>query len=63
MAVVHAGTHEHADTGSGVGFLLAVVLLAVLMFMFLYFGLPALRGTTTAPQFSVPGQVDVNLNR
>lgn len=56
--------HEHHDTdrGNGAGFILGVLLLLVLAFLFLYYGLPAIR-SAAAPQVNVPGQVDVNVNR
>lgn len=57
--------HEHRDgesSGTGMGVMIAVVILAVLAFLFLYYGLPAIR-TASSPQVNVPGQVDVNVNR
>lgn len=56
--------HEHhdGDTGTGMGLIIALVILAILGFLFLYYGLPALR-TVSSPQVNVPGQVDVNVNR
>jgi hypothetical protein len=56
--------HEHHDgeSGNGAGFLLGVILLLVVAFLFLYYGLPAIR-TAAAPQVNVPGQLDVNVNK
>lgn len=56
--------HHHTDEGSGMGFLLGIVLLAVILFLFFYYGLPFLRNSTaTTPQVNVPGQIDVNVNQ
>jgi hypothetical protein len=62
-----------SDTGNGTGFLVAVILLAVLAFAFFYYGAPALRSlgrgasSTSGVQFNVPdkvdGKVDVNVNQ
>lgn len=56
--------HEHhdGDSGTGMGVIIAVVILAVLAFLFLYYGLPAIR-SASSPQVNVPGQVDVNVSR
>ncbi len=57
--------HEHHDgdsSGTGMGIMIAVVILAILAFLFLYYGLPAIR-TAAQPEINVPGQVDVNVNR
>jgi hypothetical protein len=47
---------------SGMGFLMGIILLLAVLFLFFYFGLPAIRGATRAPQINVPGQIDVNVD-
>lgn len=57
--------HEHYDgdsKGTGMGVMIAVVILAILAFLFLYYGLPAFR-SASSPQVNVPGQIDVNVSR
>jgi hypothetical protein len=53
------------ESGSGVGFLMGIILLFVFLFLIWYYGLPMLRGATqtqTSPTINVPEQVDVNVN-
>lgn len=59
------------DSSGGMGFLLGAILLVAVVFLFLYFGLPALNraGSTVnvnpggeAPQINIPDKVDVNIN-
>lgn len=51
------------DSGAGMGFLAGVILLIAGVFLFLYFGLPLMRGIgSTAPQVTIPDKVDVNIN-
>lgn len=56
--------HEHynTDSASGTGFVVGVIILAIVAFLLFYYGLPILRSSTT-PQINVPGQIDVNLNQ
>lgn len=56
--------HEHTNEGSNnaLGLIIGVVLLVLLAFLFLYYGLPMIRNTMT-PQVNVPSQVDVNVNK
>ena len=51
-----------ADGGNGFSNLLAVILLILFVFGFIYYGLPAIRGATT-PSVTVPSKVDVNVNK
>ena len=65
MAVVYHDDHYHDNTtGNGYRFLLGVILLAVVLFLMFYYGLPALRSgfSTTTPQVNVPRSVDINVN-
>lgn len=57
--VIHE--HDHSDGGNSMGFVMGIILLIVALFLFVYYLLPAARGTQ--PQFSIPGKIDVNLNQ
>ncbi|MEN9327677.1 MAG: hypothetical protein RI947_485 [Candidatus Parcubacteria bacterium] len=52
----------NADGGNGMGNLLAVVLLIIAVFGFIYYGLPALRNATT-PSVNVPEKINVDVNQ
>jgi hypothetical protein len=54
--------HVHNNSGSGMGFLLGIILLLVVLFLIFYYGLPYL-GRATNPQVNVPGTIDVNVNQ
>lgn len=49
-----------SDSGGGMGFLAGIVLLVVVVFLFIIYGLPALR-QSAGPQINVPDKVDVNV--
>lgn len=51
--------------GNGMGFLLGVILLILVGFFVIYYGVPVLRGSfgNSAPQINVPGKVDVNVHQ
>lgn len=57
----HVIHHNADDSSNPVGLLIAVVLIAVLAFLFIYYGLPLIRSAAT-PSVTVPEQVDVNVN-
>jgi hypothetical protein len=65
MTVIHnvtpATTTEQGS--SGMGFLLGVIALLLFFFFLIYYGLPALRNSTSTPQINVPDKVDVNINQ
>jgi hypothetical protein len=61
MVVVN-NTTPQTDSGNGMGFLMGVVLLIIFAFLVIYYGIPALQRSTSAPQINVPGKVDVNVN-
>ena len=54
-----------SDSGGGFGFLAGVVLLVVVVFLFIVYGVPALRqaGSVGSPQINVPEKLDVNVNQ
>lgn len=63
MATVINTPGQTTSDGSGVGFLMGIVLLAVALFLFFVYGLPFMRQTTNTPQINIPGRFDVNLNQ
>lgn len=62
MVVVN-NTTPNTDSGNGMGFLLGVILLVVFAFLLIYYGLPLIQRSTSAPQINVPGQIDVNVDQ
>lgn len=60
--IVNTPTQAHDDRSNLLGTILGLILLAVLAYLFIVYGLPALRGGTQAPQLNVPSQIDVNVN-
>jgi hypothetical protein len=57
----HVVHHTDGGSSSSVGLLIGVVLVIVLAFLFIYYGLPMIRSAAT-PSVAVPEQVDVNVN-
>lgn len=53
------------NPGNGMGFLLGVILLVLVLFLFFWYGLPAIRGMmgSGTPQINVPNKIDVNVNK
>ena len=56
--------HEHYgdNAGSNTGLILGIILLVVVVFLFLFYGLPMIRGAASGPTVNVPKSVDVNVN-
>jgi hypothetical protein len=54
---------DTSQSGSGVGFLVGVVLLIIAGVLFFYYIVPALRNTAQGPTFQVPNRIDVNYNQ
>lgn len=53
-----------SDNSSGpIGIIIAVVVLAILVYLGYVYGLPALRQTQVTPQINVPSTIDVNVNQ
>lgn len=50
------------SSGNATGAIMAIVVLAVLAFLFLYFGLPALNRLSSPTNITVPESVDINVN-
>lgn len=53
------------NAGNGMGFLVGVILLLIVLFLFFWYGLPAIRSMSGSgsPQINVPGKIDVNVNK
>lgn len=64
MATVINTTPAQAnDDGATMGFLMGIILLAVVLFLFFVYGLPFMRQASNTPQINVPGKFDVNINQ
>jgi hypothetical protein len=66
MATIVNATPNSTDRGSGLGFLLGVLLLIIFGVLFVYYLAPGLtRGFMGAgtPSIQVPGKIDVNVNK
>jgi hypothetical protein len=63
MATVVNNPSGTTDSGGGMGFLMGVILLIVVGFFLVYYGIPALNRSSgnTTPQVNVPGKIDVNV--
>lgn len=65
MATVVNNPSGSTDSGSGIGFLMGVILLIVVGFLIVYYGIPALNrtgGTQQAPAVQIPDTLDINVN-
>jgi len=51
-----------SDSGSGAGFMVGILVLAVLAVLFFAYGLPALRQSAGGVRVEVPDQIDVDVN-
>lgn len=66
MATIVNTTPNNTDRGSGMGFLLGVLLLIIFGVLLVYYLAPGLtRGFmgTSTPSIQVPGKIDVNVNK
>lgn len=60
--VVNTNPETRSADNSGMGFLLAVILIILFIGLFVYYGLPYFqRSVNTGPQVNVPGTVNVNV--
>lgn len=52
------------NNSSGVGFIIGALILLFAVFVFIYYGLPAMRNaaSSSSPSITVPDQIDVNVN-
>lgn len=63
VEVIREHDVHHGDSGSGITTLAGIILvLAVVLFLFYYFGRGLFTGGTT-PQISVPERVNVDVNQ
>ena len=64
MATV-VNTPSSTDNGSGMGFLLGVILIIAFIMLLMFYGVPYLGNMmqTQGPQVNVPGKIDVNVNQ
>ena len=64
MATV-VNTPSNTDNGSGMGFLLGIILLIAFIMLLMFYGIPYLGSMmqSQAPQITIPGQIDVNVNQ
>lgn len=54
------------DSGGGSGMIIGLIILVVFAFLFIVYGLPALRQLKTpqiTPQINVPNKIDVNIKQ
>lgn len=52
------------ESDGGMGWIVGLIVFLVVAYLFIMYGLPALRNVQTgAPQINVPSQIDVNINQ
>jgi len=52
------------DSSSGMGMIIGLIVLIVVAYLFIVFGLPAIRGMQVgAPQINIPSKIDVNIQQ
>jgi hypothetical protein len=52
------------ESGGGVGIIIGLVVLIILGYLFITYGLPAIRQMQFgSPQINIPSQIDVNINQ
>jgi hypothetical protein len=57
-----SGVVERDSSGGSMTGIIALIIVLILAFLVFYYGLPALKSATTAPQINVPKSVDVNVH-
>ncbi len=62
MATVINNPDTSTDRGGNGAMIVGIVLAVILLFMFFYYGLPALRGNNGGTNVNVPDRVDLNVN-
>lgn len=60
MATIVNSPAPSSDSGSG--FLIGILVLVFFGFLFIYYGLPAIKNMG-APQVNIPSKIDVNVNQ
>lgn len=61
MADIDEHDIRHKHQGDSMGFVMGIILLVVTLFLFLYYLLPAVRGSSM--QLQIPGRIDVNVHQ
>lgn len=51
-----------AETDSGMGMILGLIVLAAVILIFFVYGLPAIR-RIGSPQINIPSKIDINVNQ
>lgn len=52
------------ESGGGMGMIIGLVVILVLAYLFITYGLPAFRNMQVgAPQINIPSKIDVNINQ
>lgn len=52
------------EANSGMGMIIGLIALIVVAYLFIVFGLPAIRGMQVgAPQINIPSKIDVNVQQ
>lgn len=60
--VINNPDTSSAESNSGVGIIVGVVLAIVILFLFFSYALPAMRGNNGGTNVNIPEKVDVNVN-
>lgn len=64
MSQTQETVHTHDSSMGGIGFLFGVILLLAGIFLFFYYGLPAIQNAGSSnPTIQVPETVDVNVQQ
>ena len=65
MATIINNPPSSDNSGGPMGMIIGLVVLAVLVYLFFIYGLPAVRQMQFggAPQINIPSKIDVNVNQ
>jgi hypothetical protein len=50
------------ESGGNIGMIIGVILLIIVAYLFIVYGLPAIR-QMSSPQINIPNEIDVNINQ
>ena len=59
--IINTPSSQSPRSDNGMGFLLGVIVLIIFLVLIVYYGVPALK-SSSSPQINVPGKIDVNVN-
>ena len=51
------------DGGGGMGMVIGIIVLVIVLIIFFVYGLPALRGSNSGTNVSVPDKIEVDVNK